>query len=31
VDGCWVSVDVDGYVYAQRVICQGDPDFIEIQ
>ncbi len=31
VDGCWVSVDVDGFVYAQRVICPGDPDFIEIQ
>jgi hypothetical protein len=30
VDGCWVSVDVDGFVYSQRVICAGDPDFIEI-
>jgi hypothetical protein len=30
VDGCWVSVDVDGFVYTQRVICAGDPDFIEI-
>jgi hypothetical protein len=31
VDGCWVSVDVDGFVFSQRVICAGDPDFIEIQ
>jgi hypothetical protein len=30
VDGCWVSVDVDGFVYSQRVICAGDPDYIEI-
>jgi cytoskeletal protein RodZ len=30
VDGCWVSVDVDGFVFSQRVICAGDPDFIEI-
>lgn len=30
VDGCWVSVDVDGFVYTERVICAGDPDFIEI-
>jgi hypothetical protein len=30
VDGCWVSVDVDGFVYSQRVICAGDPDFVEI-
>jgi hypothetical protein len=30
VDGCWVSVDVDGFVYSQRVICSGDPDFVEI-
>jgi hypothetical protein len=30
VDGCWVSVDVDGFVYSQRVICPGDPDFIEV-
>lgn len=31
VDGCWVSVDVDGFVYSQRVICPGDPDFIEVE
>ena len=31
VDGCWVSVDVDGYVYSERVICAGDPDFIEVE
>ena len=30
VDGCWVSVDVDGFVYTERVICAGDPDFIVI-
>jgi cytoskeletal protein RodZ len=30
VDGCWVAVDVDGFVYTERVICPGDPDFIEI-
>ncbi|HZR06010.1 MAG TPA: hypothetical protein VFA61_09295 [Candidatus Udaeobacter sp.] len=31
VDGCWVAVDVDGYVYSERVICPGDPEFIEIE
>jgi hypothetical protein len=30
VDGCWVAVDVDGFVYSERVICAGDPDFVEI-
>jgi hypothetical protein len=30
VDGCWVSVDVDGFVYTERVICPGDPDFVEV-
>jgi hypothetical protein len=30
VDGCWVAVDVDGFVYTERVICPGDPDFIEV-
>ncbi len=30
VDGCWVAVDVDGFVYTERVICPGDPGFIEI-
>ncbi len=31
VDGCWVAVDVDGYAYTERVICAGDPDFIEVE
>src|SRR6266436_1505304 len=31
VDGCWVAVDVDGFVYAERVICAGDPEFIEVE
>ena len=31
VDGCWVAVDVDGFVYTERVICAGDPDFIEVE
>ena len=31
VDGCWVAVDVDGFVYTERVICPGDPDFIEVE
>jgi len=30
VDGCWVAVDVDGFIYTQRMICAGDPDFIEV-
>jgi hypothetical protein len=30
VDGCWVAVDVDGFTYAQRVICAGEPDFVEV-
>jgi hypothetical protein len=30
VDNCWVAVDVDGFVYTERVICQGDPDFVEV-
>jgi hypothetical protein len=30
VDSCWVAVDVDGFTYTERVICPGDPDFIEI-
>jgi hypothetical protein len=30
LDGCWVAVDVDGFTYTQRVICQGDPDFVVI-
>jgi hypothetical protein len=31
VDGCWVAVDVDGFVYMERVICAGDPEFIEVE
>jgi len=31
VDGCWIAVDVDGFVYTERVICAGDPDFVEIE
>lgn len=30
VDGCWVAVDVDGFTYTQRVICPGEPDFVEV-
>jgi hypothetical protein len=30
VDGCWVAVDVDGFAYTERVICAGDPEFVEI-
>ena|SRR6266704_1999884 len=30
VDGCWVAVDVDGFVYMERVICQGDPEFVVV-
>jgi hypothetical protein len=30
VDGCWVAVDVAGFVFAERVICAGDPDFIVV-
>ena len=31
VDGCWVAVDVDGFTYTQRVICQGEPDFVVVE
>jgi hypothetical protein len=31
VDGCWVAVDVDGFVYMERVICAGDPEFLEVE
>src|SRR5205814_9808101 len=31
VDGCWVAVDVDGFVYSERLICAGDPEFIEVE
>jgi hypothetical protein len=30
VDGCWVAVDVAGFVFSERVICEGDPDFIVV-
>jgi cytoskeletal protein RodZ len=30
VDNCWVAVDVDGFVYTERIICAGDPDFIVV-
>jgi hypothetical protein len=30
LDGCWVAVDVDGFTYTQRVLCPGDPDFVEV-
>ena len=30
LDGCWVAVDVDGFVYTERLICAGDPDFVEV-
>lgn len=30
VDSCWVAVDVEGFTYSERVICPGDPDFIEV-
>jgi hypothetical protein len=29
-DGCWVAVDVDGFTFTQRVICEGDPEFVEV-
>src|SRR6266404_9488815 len=31
VDNCWVAVDVDGFVYTERVICAGDPECIEVE
>src|SRR5947207_5411004 len=31
VDGSWVAVDVDGFVFTERVICAGDPEFIEVE
>jgi len=30
VDSCWVAVDVVGFVFTERVICEGDPDFIVV-
>ncbi len=31
VDGCWVAVDVDGFTYTERVICEGDPEYIVVE
>jgi hypothetical protein len=31
VDNCWVAVDVDGFVYTERVICPGDADYVVIE
>jgi hypothetical protein len=31
VDGCWVAVDVDSFVYTERVICAGEPEFVEVE
>ena len=31
VDNCWVAVDVEGFAFAERVICAGDPDFIALE
>jgi hypothetical protein len=31
VDNCWVAVDVEGFVYTERIICPGDPDYIVIE
>ncbi|HEY5992375.1 MAG TPA: hypothetical protein VIU10_07335 [Candidatus Udaeobacter sp.] len=31
VDGCWVAVDVDGFVYTERIICAGDPEFVVVE
>jgi hypothetical protein len=30
VENCWVAVDVEGFVYTERVICPGEPDYIVI-
>src|SRR6266513_331820 len=30
VDSCWVAVDVAGFVFVERVICEGDPDFVVV-
>ena len=30
VDSCWVAVDVAGFVFTERVICDGDPNFIVV-
>ena len=30
VDGCWAAVDVGGFLFTERVICEGDPDFIVV-
>ena len=30
VDSCWVAVDVEGFTYTERIICEGDPDYIVV-
>jgi hypothetical protein len=30
VDNCWVAVDVDGFSYTERLICEGDPDYVVV-
>jgi hypothetical protein len=30
VDNCWVAVDVEGFTYTERIICEGDPDYIVV-
>ena len=30
LDGCWVAVDVVGFTFVERTICEGDPDFIVV-
>jgi cytoskeletal protein RodZ len=31
VDNCWVAIDVDGFVFTERMICAGDPEFIVVE
>ena len=31
VDNCWVAVDVDGFVYTERMICPGDPEYVVVE
>jgi hypothetical protein len=30
VDRCWVAVDVVGVTFVERMICEGDPDFVVV-
>jgi len=30
VDGCWVAVDVVGFTFVERTICEGEPDFVVV-